>query len=193
MDAKICYVMRNWRTKNIKTAPKTYKNNNIRKTKNQEISSSRFLFPPTPLKKNITNRVWQNWKTIHLKKSLPVLLIFILEIKRTHILKYFFFVKSYFDFIFWNNLVPLCKQVKKIYNFFLPSYYPLRKNISFFFRPISLKTKWKLETNFGFIMKTFSCVFYILQKNLFLSSFLKLDFKNKKIYKKNNRSKSHYS
>ena len=113
MDAEICYVMRNWRTKNIKTAPKTYKNNNIRKTKNQEISSSRFLFPPTPLKKNITNRVWQNWKTIHLKKSLPVLLIFILEIKRTHILKYFFFVKSYFDFIFWNDLVPLCKQVKK--------------------------------------------------------------------------------
>ena len=133
MDAKICYVMRNWRTKNIKTAPKTYKNNNIRKTKNQEISSSRFLFPPTPLKKNITNRVWQNWKTIHLKKSLPVLLIFILEIKRTHILKYFFFVKSYFDFIFWNDLVPLCKQVKKIYNFFLPSNYPLCKNISFFF------------------------------------------------------------
>ena len=102
MDAKICYVMRNWRTKNIKTAPKTYnKNNNIRKTKNQEISSSRFLFPPTPLKKNITNRVWQNWKTIHLKKSLPVLLIFILEIKRTHILKYFFFR----EILFWFHIL----------------------------------------------------------------------------------------
>jgi len=61
--------MRNWRTKNIKTAPKTYKNNNIRKTKNQEISSSRFLFPPTPLKKKHNKSCLTELKNHSFKKN----------------------------------------------------------------------------------------------------------------------------
>lgn len=91
MDAKICYVMRNWRTKNIKTAPKTYKNNNIRKTKNQEISSSRFLFPPTPLKKKHNKSCLTELKNHSFKKIPPGIINFHLgNQKNTHSEIFFF-------------------------------------------------------------------------------------------------------
>jgi len=69
-----------------KTAPKTYKNNKNKKNKNHEISSSRFLFSHTPLKKKNTNRVCLDIiEKPFIKKNdpLPVLLIFILE-KKPH-------------------------------------------------------------------------------------------------------------
>ena len=82
-----------------------------------------------------------------------------------------FFVKSYFDFIFWNNLVPLCKQVKKkSIIFFSLLITPLCKNISFFF-VLSLKTKWKLETNFGFIWRHFPAFFTCYKKFISLLIF----------------------
>ena len=101
MDAEICYVMRNWRTKNIKTAPKTYKNNNIRKTKNQEISSSRFLFPPTPLKKKHNKSCLTELKNHSFKKIPPGIINFHLGNQKNTHSEIFFFR----EILFWFHIL----------------------------------------------------------------------------------------